>query len=100
MSKLAVLKSIDPLFASLFSALLLGENILKPTYLAAIVLIITAVYVSNYVSKTKKGKIVSPNQMGYFVGKFVSHRKGAAAVLPVLPDGKVTRRKILALKKF
>ena len=57
MSKLAVLKSMDPLFASLFSALLLGENILKPTYLAAIVLIITAVYVSNYVSKTKKGKI-------------------------------------------
>ena len=29
-----------------------------------------------YICKTKKGKIVSPNQMGYFVGKFVSHRKG------------------------
>lgn len=55
MSKLAVLKSMDPLFASLFSALLLGENILKPTYLAATVLIVTAIYVSNHVSKTKKG---------------------------------------------
>ncbi|MGL5346759.1 MAG: ribonuclease R, partial [Peptostreptococcaceae bacterium] len=29
-----------------------------------------------YISRTKKGKIISPNQMGYFVGKFVSHRKG------------------------
>lgn len=29
-----------------------------------------------YICKTKKGKIISPNQMGYFVGKFVSHRKG------------------------
>ena len=29
-----------------------------------------------YICKTKKGKIVSPNQMGYFVGQFVSHRKG------------------------
>lgn len=29
-----------------------------------------------YICKTKKGKVISPNQMGYFVGKFVSHRKG------------------------
>lgn len=29
-----------------------------------------------YICTTKKGKIISPNQMGYFVGKFVSHRKG------------------------
>lgn len=29
-----------------------------------------------YICKTKKGKVLSPNQMGYFVGKFVSHRKG------------------------
>lgn len=29
-----------------------------------------------YICFTKKGKIVSPNQMGYFVGKFVSHKKG------------------------
>ncbi len=29
-----------------------------------------------YLTKTKKGKIVSLNSMGYFVGKYVSHRKG------------------------
>ncbi|MGL6105276.1 ribonuclease R [Romboutsia sp.] len=29
-----------------------------------------------YICKTKKGKIISPNQMGYYAGKFVSHRKG------------------------
>ena len=29
-----------------------------------------------YIVKTKKGRIMSPNQMGLFVGKFVSHRKG------------------------
>ena len=50
MSKLAVLKSMDPLFASLFSALLLRENILKPTYLIGIALIILAISVSNKIS--------------------------------------------------
>ena len=29
-----------------------------------------------YIGKTKKGKIASPKSMGYFVGKFVAHRKG------------------------
>ena len=29
-----------------------------------------------YIVKTKKGRVMSPNQMGLFVGKFVSHRKG------------------------
>lgn len=29
-----------------------------------------------YIFKTKKGKITSPKSMGYFVGKFVAHRKG------------------------
>ena len=56
MSKLAVLKSMDPLFASLFSALLLGENILKPTFLAATLLIIVAIYISNKTYKNKSGK--------------------------------------------
>ena len=51
MSKLAVLKSMDPLFASLFSAILLGENVFNPTFLVATLLIITAIYVSNKTSK-------------------------------------------------
>lgn len=54
MSKLAVFKSMDPLFASLFSALLLGENILKPTYLIGIVLIILAISVSNHKPKSRR----------------------------------------------
>ena len=29
-----------------------------------------------YIGKTKKGKKASPKSMGYFVGKFVAHRKG------------------------
>lgn len=29
-----------------------------------------------YIVKTKKGRVMSPNQMGLFVGKFVAHRKG------------------------
>lgn len=29
-----------------------------------------------YIVKTKKGRVMSPNTMGLFVGKFVSHRKG------------------------
>ena len=29
-----------------------------------------------YIVKTKKGRVMSPNQMGLLVGKFVSHRKG------------------------
>ena len=29
-----------------------------------------------YQKQTKKGKIASPKSMGYFVGKFVAHRKG------------------------
>ena len=51
MSRLAVLKSMDPLFASLFSALLLRENIWKITYLVAVALVICAVLVSNNAGK-------------------------------------------------
>lgn len=31
---------------------------------------------NGYLMKTKKGKIISSKSMGYFVGKFVAHRKG------------------------
>ena len=55
MSKLAVLKSMDPLFASLFSALLLGENILKPTYIIATALIVIAIVVSS--NRRKSGVV-------------------------------------------
>ena len=48
MSKLAVFKSMDPLFASVFSAMWLGENIFKATYLIATALIIVAVMVGNH----------------------------------------------------
>jgi len=43
---------MDPLFASLFSVLLLGENILEPTYLIATAFIILAIAVSNYKPKS------------------------------------------------
>ena len=35
-----------------------------------------------YIVRTKKGRVMSPNQMGLFVGKFVSHRKGYGFVEP------------------
>lgn len=54
MSRLAVLKAMDPLFAAVFSAALLGENILKPTYLLSVILLITAITVSSYKSAPKK----------------------------------------------
>lgn len=54
MSKLAVLKAMDPLFASLFSAILLSENVLKPSYLISVLLIISAMMVSNYSDKKEK----------------------------------------------
>ena len=56
MSKLAVLKSMDPLFASLFSAVLLGEEILKPTYLIATALIVLAIVISNHKPRSRVDK--------------------------------------------
>lgn len=54
MSRLAVLKAMDPLFAAVFSAVLLRENILKPTYLLSVLLLITAITVSSHKPVPKK----------------------------------------------
>ena len=35
-----------------------------------------------YICKTKKNRIIPPNRMGLFVGRFVSHRKGFGFVVP------------------
>lgn len=56
MSRLAVLKAMDPLFAAVFSAMLLGENILKPTYLLSVVLLVVAITVSGYKPVPRKVK--------------------------------------------
>ena len=64
MSRLAVLKAMDPLFAAVFSAALLGENILKPTYLLSVVLLITAITVSGHKPKPHK---VSANAESYHI---------------------------------
>ncbi len=47
MSRLAILKSVDPLFASVFSAVLLGENIFRVEYILAVALVVAAVFISN-----------------------------------------------------
>ena len=47
MSTLAVLKSADPLFASVFSGILLAENILNVKFLIALLLIFSAIILSN-----------------------------------------------------
>ena len=55
-STLAVLKSADPLFASIFSGLLLGENILNLQFLFALLLICFAIVLSNFMPNFKKVK--------------------------------------------
>lgn len=47
-SKLSVIKFAEPLFAVIFSGLLLGEDILRPTYLIALVIILAAILLSHY----------------------------------------------------
>ncbi len=53
MSRLAILKSVDPLFASAFSAILLHENIFRWEFILAVILVILAVAVSNINMKRK-----------------------------------------------
>ena len=47
LSKLFIVKFAEPVFASLCGALLLGENILRPQYLAALLLIAAGITISN-----------------------------------------------------
>ena len=47
-SKLSVIKFAEPLFAVVFSGLLLNENVLRPTYGIALVIILTAILLSHY----------------------------------------------------
>ena len=46
-SKLFIIKFAEPLFACVFGAVLLGENVLKPQYLLAFLLIALGIWVSN-----------------------------------------------------
>lgn len=47
LSKLFIIKFAEPVFACVFGALILGENIFKIQYLLAFLLIATGIYVSN-----------------------------------------------------
>ena len=47
LSKLFIIKFAEPVFACVFGAILLGENIFKVQYLLAFLLIATGIYVSN-----------------------------------------------------
>lgn len=47
LSKLFIIKFAEPVFASLCGALLLRENILRPQYLVAFLLIAAGIYISN-----------------------------------------------------
>ena len=47
LSKLSVIKFTEPLFAVIFSGLILGEEIFRMTYLVAFVIILAAILISN-----------------------------------------------------
>ncbi len=49
---------------------------IKPTEMPMFYKFLEELEEDSTICKTKKGKIISPKEMGYFVGKFVSHRKG------------------------
>lgn len=53
MSMLSVIKFAEPLFACLFGALLLNENIFKWQYLVALILISVGIVISNKKAKEK-----------------------------------------------
>ena len=47
LSRLFIIKFAEPLFACIFSAVLLGENIFKPQYLTAVILISSGIVLGN-----------------------------------------------------
>ncbi|MDK2586030.1 ribonuclease R [Romboutsia sedimentorum] len=49
---------------------------IKPTDMPMFYKFLEELEEDSTICKTKKGKLISPKEMGYFVGKFVSHRKG------------------------
>ncbi len=49
---------------------------IKPTDMPMFYKFLEELEENSTICKTKKGKLISPKEMGYFVGKFVSHRKG------------------------
>lgn len=51
LSKLFIIKFAEPVFACIFGAILLGENIFKIQYIAAFVLISLGIYISNSIGK-------------------------------------------------
>jgi len=56
LSNMFIIKFAEPLFACLFSAALLGEDIFKLQYLAAFILISTGIILGNKTAKTLKNK--------------------------------------------
>ena len=56
LSNMFIIKFAEPLFACLFSAALLGEDIFKLQYLAAFILISTGIILGNKTTKTLKNK--------------------------------------------
>lgn len=51
LSKLAIIKFTEPLFAVILSGVILGENVLKLSYLVALILILTAILIVNVKTK-------------------------------------------------
>ena len=64
MSTLSVLKSADPLFASVFSGLLLSENVLNARFLIALVLIFCAIVLGNIKFKKRIKQHENENRPG------------------------------------
>ncbi len=57
LSKMFIIQFAEPVFASIFGFVLLGENIFKIEFLIALVLIFAGIVISNITFKKSKGKI-------------------------------------------